>query len=100
MCYNLTAGQMDETLVTDGRTAESTNVFIIESGAIYMADAGFGTGKNLQHIVSCQADALFRVTPSHLCLAEDEKGKNKINMTTKLDTKSDVLDFTCFLHSF
>jgi hypothetical protein len=99
MCYDLTAGQMDETIVTDGHTAESTTVFTIEPGAIYMADAGFGTGKNLQHIVSCQANALFRATPNHLCLAGDEKGKDKIDMVTKLDTKADVLDFTCFLHT-
>ena len=99
MCYNLTEGCMDYVLLTDNHTAESVTVFAIESGTIYIADAGYGKGKNIAHIISCQADALFRVTPNQISLAEDEKGTIKIDMTKKLDTQRNLLDFTCYVHT-
>jgi hypothetical protein len=71
----------------------------IEPGAIYIADAGYGSGKNLAHIFSHDADALFRATPNHVSLAEDDKGKIKIDMVKKLDTKKDIFDFTCYVHT-
>jgi hypothetical protein len=99
MCYDLTHGCMDETHVTDNRTAESFALFNISSGDIYITDAGFGKGKQLQYIAERQADAVLRVTPNHLSLAEDSKGKKEINMVKKLDTEKKVIDFTCFVHT-
>jgi hypothetical protein len=99
MCYDLTLGCMDEALVTDQYTAESFKVFNIIPGSIYLADAGFGKGKNLQYISSRDADAVFRVTPSLLALSTDSKGKEKIDMTKKLDAAKDVVDFKCFVHT-
>ena len=52
MCYDLTLGRMDEVLVTDHHTAESFQPFAISPGDIYIADAGFGKGINLEYIVS------------------------------------------------
>ena len=99
MCYNLTKGCMENICVTDKHTAEGVTIFDLEANTIYIADAGYGKGKALAHVVSCKADALFRVTPNHLSLANDEKGKIKIDMTTKLDTKANIVDFTCFVHT-
>ena len=99
MCYDLTLGCMDEVSVTDQHTAESFAPFNITPGSIYMADAGFGKGKNLEYVVSRQADALFRVTPNLLALASDANGAKKIDMVKKLDTREDVVDFTCYVHT-
>ena len=100
MCYNLTDGCMENICVTDKHTAEGVTVFAPEPGAIYIADAGYGKGKALEHITSCKADALFRATPNHLCLAADERGKIKIDMAAKLLTsKADIVDFSCFVHT-
>jgi hypothetical protein len=90
---------MDDVLVTDKHTAESVTHFPIEPSVIYIADAGYGKGVNLAHIVSCHGDALFRATPNHLSLAADNKGKEKIDMVKKLDTKSDLIDFVCHVHA-
>ena len=99
MCYDLTLGCMDEVSVTDQHTAESFVPFNITPGSIYMADAGFGKGKNLEYIVSRQADAIFRVTPNLLALASDAGGKEKIDMVEKLNTREDVVEFTCYVHT-
>ena len=99
MCYDLTLGCMDEVSVTDHHTAESFVPFSITPGSIYIADAGFGKGKNLEYVVSRQADALFRVTPNLLALASDANGAERIDMVKKLDTRKDVVDFTCYVHT-
>lgn len=99
MNYSLTGRHMDETLVTDRHTAESFTPFTINQGNIYIADAGFGKGKNFEYIVSRQADALLRVTPNCLSLAKDSKGKDKINMAKELNTRDNVVDFRCYVHT-
>ena len=99
MCYDLTHGCMDEVSVTDQHTAESFAPFNITPGSIYMADAGYGKGKNLEYVVSRQADVLLRVTPNHLALASNADGTEKINMVQKLDTCEDVIEFTCYTHT-
>ena len=99
MDYNLSVGAVEELKITDIHTAESVHAFNMKSGHIYLADAGFGRGKNLAHVLSCKAHALFRMTPNNVSLAKDASGKVKINMVEKLDIKGDVLDFTCYAHS-
>ena len=99
MCHHLTQSCMNEVHVSDQHMAESVALFNISPGSIYIGDAGYGKGKNLEYIVTRQADALLRVTPSHLILSEDVKGKRRIDMTKKLETKEDVLDFTCYVHT-
>jgi hypothetical protein len=99
MCYDLTQGQMEEVHVTDNHTAESFTLFTINPGSIYMGDAGFGKGKNLEYIVSCEGDALLRVTPSQIALSEGPRGKGRIDMAKKLDTRENALDFTCYVHT-
>ena len=99
MCYDLTLGCMDEVSVTDQHTAESFAPFSITPGSIYIADAGFGKGKNLEYVVSRQADALFRVTPNHLALASSADGKEKIDMARELDTCKDVVELICYVHT-
>jgi hypothetical protein len=100
MCYNLTAGRMNSVLLTDNRTAESVHVCNINAGEIIIADAGFGKGKSLAHVVSLNADALFRATPSNLKLALDARGKVSLNMAEKLSTATEnILDFCCFVHT-
>ena len=99
MSYNLSSGCMDDVLVTDKYTAESVTNFPITPDIIYIADAGYGKGVNLAHIVSYHGDALFRATPNHLNLAADNKGKEKIDMVKKLDTKANLIDFACHVHT-
>jgi len=99
MCYNLTEGRMESVLVSDNHTAESMTIFSIDSNVIYIADAGYGKGKSVAQILSHGADALFRVTPNHLSLAEDQNGKVKIDMTKMLSAESKVIDFTCYVHT-
>jgi len=101
LCYNLTDGHMDHVKVTDKHTAEGVSMFEIEPNTIYMADALYGKGKHAAHIVSKKADAIFRVTPNHLSLFEDELGNNKIDMAQKLEsTKADLIDFGCFVFAW
>jgi len=99
MCYDLTLGCMDDVAVTDHHTAESFEPFYIKPDCIYMADAGYGRGKNLEYIVSRKADAIIRVTPNNIRLAEDPRGKKRIDMTEKLGTDKKVVDFTCYIHT-
>ena len=99
MCYSLTKSHMEEVHVTDEHTAESFALFTINPGDIYIGDAGYGKGKNLEYIVSHQADALLRVSPNHIQLSEDPCGKHKIQMAEKLSTKKDVIDFSCYVHT-
>ena len=99
LCYNLSAGAMEAVELTDHTVAESVTHFAIEKGVLYIADAGYGKGKQIQHIKKCHADALFRVTPSHLKLAMDEKGHTQINMVDMLNTSADLLDIKCFVHT-
>ena len=99
MCYSLTHACMNEVLVTDLHTAESITLFDLTPKSINLADAGFGTGKNYAYVVSRQADALFRVTPSHLLLTYDPRRKEKIDMLTMLDTRKDIIEFTCLVHT-
>ena len=100
MCYNLTAGAMDSVLLTDHHTAESPKLCNINAGDIIMGDAGFGKGKNIAHVTSQDADALFRATPSNMRLSVDKNGKQKIDMFAKLkNTKGDIVDFNCYIHT-
>ena len=99
LCYNLSAGKMESVALTDDKIAESVTHFPIEQGVLYIADAVYGKGKQIQHIKECHAEALFRVTPSQLKLAMDEKGRTKINVVEMLNTSADCLDFKCFVHT-
>ena len=99
LCYNLTDGKMESVVLTDNTVAEAVSIFPVESGALYIADAGYGKGTQYLHITQRQADALLRVTPNHLRLAEDDKGCAKIDMVKKLDTSAKLLDFKCFVHT-
>lgn len=99
MNYSLTGRFMEEVTVTDNHTAESFAPFVITPGSIYMADAGYGRGKNLDYIVSHQADAILRATPSQIALAKDSAGKEKIDMATVLDTCESLVDFQCYIRA-
>ena len=99
LCYNLTDGRMESATLTDNTVAEAVSHFPVERDALYIADAGYGKGTQYLHIKERQADALFRVTPNHLKLAEDDKGSAKIDMSKKLDASAKLLDFKCFVHT-
>jgi hypothetical protein len=99
MDYNLSAGTIEGVKLTDIHTAESVQEYTIKPKHIYIADAGYGKGKNLAHVVSCKANALFRMTPSQARLSWDSKGKTKINMLDLLKTKENLIDISCFIHS-
>ncbi len=96
-CYDLIRGCMDELLLTDHHTAESVLLFQIEQGAIYLADAGYGLAKQIEYMVKRGADALFRMSPNHVALAEDAQGKKKIDMKEVLkNARGGMIDFPCF----
>ena len=98
-CYNMTAGAIDSVVISDKYTAESVDVFEITPGDIIMGDAGYGKGKNLAHVLSHKADALFRISPNQVRLANDIKGISVINMAELISkTVGDTLDFACFIH--
>ena len=99
MCYNLTAGKMDSVKLTENTVAESVSHFPTEKGAIYIADSGYGKGKQLSWIVQNKADALFRLSPSQIQLVSDANGKTKIDMNEKLKTTARTLDFNCFIQT-
>jgi hypothetical protein len=99
MCYNMSESRMDEIHLTDNKTAESLGVFTVNQGSIYIADAGFGKGKNLNYIVSNKADAIIRITPSQTALSTDRSGKTKVDMQQKLAEGTNVVDFNCFIHT-
>ena len=100
MSYNLSLGQIHSVLLTDHHVAESVKVLDVEPGDLIIADAYYGKGKNMAHVVSHKADALFRVTPSNIRLAEDIKGKTRIDMGNMLaSTKANILDFCCYIHT-
>ena len=99
MCYNFTKGVMEEVVITDKHTAESTMSFTIKPLSIYIADAGYGKGKELKHIVSKGGNALFRATPNHLKLAKDSKGKNIIDMAKRLKTKKNLVKIKCYVQT-
>ena len=102
MCYSLTRRRMEEIAVTDHRTADSFQMFNIKPGEIYIADAGYGKGKYLEHIASFGADAILRVTPNQLSIAKDPEGKEKIDMAKELealDVNKNSIDFRCFAHT-
>jgi len=98
-CYSLSHSCMNEIQITDHHTAESISQFTICPGSIYLADAGYGTGKNYEYVTSQEGDAIFRVTPNQLLLANDTRGAEKIDMVKQLETGEDVVDFTCYVHS-
>ena len=99
-CYSLSAGKTDEVSVTDNKTAESFKPFSISESSIYTGDCGYGKGKNLDEVVSQKADVILRVTPNHLSLASDPKGKKKIDMAEKLGaTDQNVVDIPCYVHT-
>lgn len=97
-CYNLTKGAIEEVVLTDNHTAEGTDLFKIVPYSLYIADAGYGKGKQYQHIVSQNANALFRFTPNLVKLCGNVEGKGKINMVKRLKTKKNLVDFKCFVH--
>jgi len=100
MCYNLTEGCMGDILVTDNHTAESTSVLPIKPGAIYIGDAGFGTARNFEHVVSAGADALFRFTPNQMVLSRDEQGKDIVDMAEELkNVKGEIHEFSCYIRT-
>ena len=99
LCYNLTKGAMEEVVVTDNHTAESTKHFTIKPGNLYMADAGYGKGVNMEYVSSRGGYALFRISPNLVQLCSDSKGKNRIDMEKKLKGKKKLLNFQCFVHT-
>ena len=99
MCYNLTKGAMEDVVVTDNHTAESTKTFTIIPGHLYIADAGYGKGKGFGYVVSKKGNALFRFTPNLVNLAKDANGNTKIDMKKMLSTKSKLVEFTCYIHT-
>jgi len=113
MCYNLTIGKMDSFKLTENTVAESVSHFQIEKNAIYIADSGYGKGKQFSWIVQNKADALFRLSPSQIQLVSDANGKTKIDMSEKLKTTAPpaarlpdgqgragkTLDFKCFIQT-
>ena len=89
---------MQEVLLTDNHTAESANIFSIKPNHIYIADAGYGKGVNIEHIVASNAHAIFRATPNHLKLTHDKKGKMAIDMENILESsKKELVEINCYV---
>ena len=99
MCYNLTKGSMEEVIITDNRVAESAGRFKIKAGELYIGDAGYGKGVNMEYIASHQGYALFRISPNQVKLTLDSKGRNVIDMATKLKTNKKRVVIKCFVHT-
>lgn len=97
-CYNLTKGAIEEVIISDNHTAEGVHLFEIIPYSLYIADAGYGKGKNYQHIVSNKGNALFRFTPNLVKLCGNNEGRGKINMVKRLNTKKKIVEFECFVH--
>lgn len=97
-CYNLTRGAIEEVVITDNHTAEGTSLFKIVPYSLYIADAGYGKGKQYQHIISQNANALFRFTPNLVKLCSNAEGRGAINMVKRLSSKKKFVDFKCFVH--
>ena len=98
LCYNLTKGAMEEVIVSDRHTAESVGHFTVKPGSLYICDAGYGIGTNIDHIASNKGYALFRITPHLVRLAGDSDGKQIIDMAQKLKTRKKQVVITCFVH--
>jgi len=99
MNYSLSNRRMDETIVTDNHTAESFKLFNIIPGNIYIADAGYGKGKNFEYITSHQGDAILRITPDNVSFAKDPSGKEKIDMSAELNISKDIFELHCHIHT-
>jgi len=98
--YSLPGGNIAEAIVADKHSAESIKHFTIEQGHLYIADKVYGKGDNFAHVISHNAHALFRITPSHVSLSMDLRGKEKLDMAARLtETKQDVLDIPCFIRT-
>ena len=99
LCYNLTKGAMEEVMVSDRRTAESVKHFTVIPGSLYICDAGYGTGTNIEYIVENKGYALFRITPNTVRLSSDCHGKVVIDMAQKLKTRKKQVVIDCFVHT-
>ena len=91
MCYDLKTGRMGEVVVTDNRTAESFDLYsTIKEGDILIADAGYGSFKNVDYALKRKADVIIRITPNTIRLI-GENGE-VINMAKILDTEESVIE--------
>lgn len=75
LSYDLIHNCINQVKITDVHTAESFHNFEIEEGAVYLADAGYGTARNYAHICKKKADAVMRISPSHFNLYTSEGEK-------------------------
>jgi len=62
--YNVTAGCLDEVVVTDQHTAERLDHFTLQPDAIAVADNGYGYRASVASAVRQRADAVLRITPA------------------------------------
>jgi hypothetical protein len=102
MCYNLTQGRMEEVVVTDNHTAENVKSYTIKPGNLYMGDAGYGKGVNMELVSEQGGYALFRITPNLVKLANDSKGKDVIDMEARLKKakrKATQITIHCYVHT-
>ena len=99
MCYNLTKGAMEEVVVTDNHIAESTKRFTVKHGNLYIGDAVYGSGINLEYISTLNGYVLFRVSPNLVRLTSDFEGKKVIDMSAKLKTVNKCININCYIHT-
>lgn len=103
LCYDLNQNRMNQAKVTDVHTAEGFSNYTLEAGAIYLADAGYGTAKNYEIMQKAKADVIVRITPHLFNLYTIEH--EKINLISYLTlqkekgiTTSSELKGYCFFN--
>lgn len=78
--YHIEYCCMKYAFITDNHTSESTLHFPIEKDAVSFADRAYAKAKQLQHIISSNADFVVRVSPFHIKLFKDSPCKEKLNL--------------------
>ncbi len=82
--YDLSAGRLDQVVVTDCHGAESLAHAALRSGDVCVADAGFGVRANVALLHAYQADGILRIYPPNFPL-EDASGQ-RIDLGAWLQT--------------
>lgn len=72
------------THVTDQYTPESAAHFPLERGALYIADRAYGKARQIDHIRQHHADLIFRISPNHIQLYQDEACTERLDVQTML----------------
>lgn len=94
--YDLTEQASFRALIADIHTGESAKLFSVKANSLYFADRAYGKTPQMGYMIENKADFVFRFSPSHVKMFQDDRCTQRIDFRSVLPENEQISSFECF----